>query len=111
MRVLVRRSVVLVGRDSRVAARSSIGSTVRLTAAISPAQAGASISFRMFRFDSTRRSWVYAGSFGRKSDLLGRAVLNWAPSRTGSFYWRAIVGSTPEYANNTSPVYRWSIRR
>lgn len=109
VRVLVRRSIVIAGRDSRVTARSRIGSNVRLTAAISPAQAGASVSFRMYRFDATRRSWVYTGSFGRKSDAQGRAVLNWTPSRAGSFYWRAIVGSTPEYANNTSPVYRWAI--
>ncbi len=111
VRVLVRRSVVLAGGDARITARASIGSTVRLTAAISPAQAGVSISFRLYRFDPARRSWLYAGSFGRKSDVQGRAVLNWVPSRTGSFYWRATVGSTPEYANNTSPVYRWSISR
>lgn len=111
VRVLVRRSIVLAGRNSGVVARARIGSTVRLIAATTPANAGVPISFKRYRFDPVRRTWVYAGSFGRKTDAAGRAVLNWAPDGVGSFYWRAAVASTADYANNTSPVYRWSISR
>lgn len=110
-RILVRRSIVLAGRNSAAVARGRVGTTVRLTAAVAPAASGVSISFRMYRFDPARRTWIYAGSFGRKSSAAGRAFLDWAPATTGTFYWRATVGSTPEFANNTTPVYRWSIRR
>jgi hypothetical protein len=107
--VLVRRSVVLLGRSSGRTSRTAVGATVRLTASIAPAGAGVSVSFRRYRFDARSKTWIYAGSFGRKTDLAGRAVLNWTPTSAGSFYWRAVVASTPDFANNTSPVYRWSV--
>jgi hypothetical protein len=111
VRILVRRSVVLAGRDPRLASRARVGNTVNLTAAISPAAAGASVSFRLYRFDTGRRAWVYAGSKGRSTDAAGRAVLAWVPPSSGSFYWRVSVAPTPAFANNVSPVYRWSVSR
>ena len=109
--VLVRRSVALAGRNSTVIARAKVGSSVTLTAAVGPAAAGVSVSFRLYRFDSSRRAWVYAGSHGRSTDSAGRASYTWVPPSSGSWYWRAAVSSTPEFANNTSQVYRWSITR
>jgi hypothetical protein len=109
--VLVRRSVVLVGRSPTTVARARVGVAVTVTAAISPAVAGLPLSFRLYRFDAARRVWVYAGSRGRNADASGRASLTWVPPSVGSYYWRATVASTPEYANNTSPVYRWSVTR
>jgi hypothetical protein len=109
--VYVRRSVVLVGRSSTSIARGRVGTTVKLTAAVGPAAAGVSVSFRVYRFDVARRTWVYAGSRGRNTDSSGRATYTWTPPSAGSWYWRAVVASTPEFANNTSPVYRWSISR
>jgi hypothetical protein len=111
VRIVVRRSVVLAGRDPRLASRTRVGNTVNLTAAISPAAAGASVSFRLYRFDTGRRAWVYAGSKGRSTDAAGRAVLAWVPPSSGSFYWRVSVAPTREFANNISPVYRWSVSR
>ena len=108
--ILVRRSVGLVGRSSTVASNAKVGVTVKLVVAISPA-AGVSVSFRLYRFDTVRRVWVYAGSHGRKTDAAGRASLTWTPARSGSYYWRASVASTAEFANNVSPVYRWAVRR
>jgi hypothetical protein len=70
-----------------------------------------SVSFKLYRFDSRRRAWVYAGSKGRSTAANGRASLTWTPSAAGSFYWRASVASTPSFANNISAVYRWTIRR
>jgi hypothetical protein len=109
--VLVRRSVVLVGRSSTVTARASVGASVKLTAEIDPESPGITVSFRLYRFDAVKRVWVYAGSRGRKTDPAGRATYSWIPPSTGSYYWRVSVVSTTEYANNTSPVYRWSISR
>lgn len=111
VRVLVRRSVVLAGRRSSVVSRAKVGASVKLTAAIGPAVAGTSVSFRLYRFDATRRAWIYSGSRGRNTDASGRASYTWIPPASGSYSWRAAVASTPEFANNTSPVYRWSISR
>lgn len=109
--VLVRRSVVLAGRNSTVVSSAKVGASVRLTAAISPAAAGVSVSFRLYRFDAARRVWVYAGSRGRSTDAAGRASYTWVPAAAGSWYVRAAVASTAEFANNVSPVYRWFVRR
>ncbi len=109
--VLVRRSVVLAGRDSTVVSRARVGATVKLTAAINPASAGVSVSFRLYRFDPARRAWIYAGSRGRNTDAAGRASYTWTPPSPGSWYWRASVASTAEFANNISAVYRWSVTR
>jgi hypothetical protein len=111
VRVLVRRSAILVGRDSSVTSRAKVGAPVPLTAAITPAAAGVSVSFRLYRFDTGRRVWVYAGSRGRNTSASGRASLSWVPPSAGSYYWRVSVASTAEYVNNVSPVYRWAISR
>jgi hypothetical protein len=111
VRVLVRRSVELAGRTSSVVSRTKRGTFVRLVAAVGPAKAGLTVSFRLYRFDTARRAWVYAGSHGRSTDSAGRASLTWLPGATGSYYWRAAVASTAEFANNVSPVYRWAVRR
>ena len=111
VRVLVRRSVILVGRSSSIVSRARVGSAVKLTASVGPAAAGVPLSFRLYRFDPARRRWVYAGSRGRSTDTSGRASYTWSPPASGSYYWRVAVAPTPEFANNTSPVYRWSISR
>ena len=109
--VLVRRSVALVGRSSTVVSRARVGRSVTLVAAVGPAGAGVSVSFRLYRFDAARRIWVYAGSRGRGTDASGRASYTWVPASAGSWYWRASVAATVDFANNMSPVYRWSVSR
>jgi len=111
VRVLVRRSVALVGRSTAVVSRARVGTAVKLVAAIDAPDARISLSFRLYRFDAVRRIWVYAGSHGRNTDTAGRATLAWTPTRAGSYYWRAWVASTDQFANNVSPVYRWSVSR
>ena len=111
VRVLVRRSVALVGVTSSSVASARVGRSVRIVASIGPAAAGASMSLRMYRYDAGRRLWVYAGSRGLTSDATGRVSSTWTPTSSGSFYWRAVVASTADYANNISPVYRWSVSR
>ena len=111
VRVLVRRIVGLVGISSAVASRARVGRAVTLTAQVDSVAAGVPLSFRLYRFDTRRRSWVYAGSRGRRTDDNGQAVLIWTPPSTGSFYWRVYAAPTPDLANNVSAVYRWSVGR
>jgi len=92
-------------------ASARVGTPVSLAAVVGPAAAGVSVSFKLYRFDATRRSWVYAGSRGRNTDASGRATFVWTPASAGSWYVRAAVASTADYANNISPVYRWSVTR
>ena len=61
-RVLVRRSVELVGVSSGSIRSIRRGATVRLVAQIAPAAAGVSVSFRLYRYDAARRAYRYAGS-------------------------------------------------
>ncbi len=109
-RILVRRSVELVGVSSGSVRSVLRGTAVRVVAQIAPAAAGVSVSFRLERFDPVRRAYRYAGSWGRGTDSAGRAAYTWTPTSPGSYRWRVTVASTPEYANNISPIYPWTVR-
>ena len=109
IRVLVRRKVSLLGAGSATTRTAVAGLPVVLTAQVGPAGAVA-VSFRLYRYDTTRGRYVYVRSFGRTSDLLGRARLTWTPS-AGRFAWRVAVASSVDYANNMTPLYRWSVSR
>jgi Bacterial Ig-like domain len=111
VRILVRRSVTLVGVSTSRAASARVGRSVQVVAEIGSAAAGVSVSMRLYRYDTGRRLWVYAGSRGRTSDAAGRVSTTWTPTSPGSYYWRAVVASTVDFANNVSPVYRWSVAR
>jgi hypothetical protein len=108
---VVRRLVTLLGSGASVPSKLRVGGTAKLVAQTGPAVGGVSVSFRQYRFDTVHRRWLYVGSYGRKTDAAGRASLGWAPSKAGSYYWRASVASTAEFANNISPVYRWTVSR
>ncbi len=111
VRILVRRSLTLVGVSTSRVAAARAGRSVQVVAGIIPAAAGVSVSMRLYRYDTGRRLWVYAGSRGRTSDANGRVSTTWTPASAGSYYWRAVVASTVEFANNVSSVYRWSVSR
>jgi hypothetical protein len=111
VRFLVRRSVALVGVSTSSAAQGRVGRAVQIVAGIGPAAAGVSVSLRLYRYDASQHLWVYAGSKGRTSDAAGHVFYTWTPLSSGSYYWRAVVASTVDYANNISPVYRWSVSR
>jgi hypothetical protein len=110
IRVIVRRAITLVGRSSTTTATASAGQRVTLLAQVTPATAGVHVSFRLFRYDSNRRAYRYAGSWGRSTATSGLASFSWMPS-LGRYYWQVAVFPTPDYANNTTPAYRWSITR
>jgi hypothetical protein len=108
VRVLVRRVVSLVGVSPSTTRTVRAGSSVTLTAQVSPPGGGARLSFRLYRYDATRRTYVYSRSYGRTTDASGRASVTWLTA-SGRYYWRVAVLSSAEYANNVSPVYRWSV--
>jgi hypothetical protein len=109
VRVLVRIAVGMVGVNSSVVARARVGHAVALTAQVKPAIAGVPLAFRLYRYDTNRRVWVYVSSRTRATDAHGLASLTWTPSSRGSYSWRVSAGATPDFANNTSAAYRWSV--
>ncbi len=107
VQVLVRRKVALLGPGSSVTRTAVAGRSVTLTAQVGPAGV-APVSFQLYRYDAARRNYVLSRSFGRTTDLLGRARLTWTPA-AGRFAWRLVASPTADYANNATPLYRWSV--
>lgn len=108
LRVLVRRAVTLIGASAESTRTVTAGATVSLVAKVTPSGPVAKLSFQRYRYDATRRTYVYGGSFGRTTDANGLARLDWVSS-VGRYYWRALVLPSPEYANNITPMYRWTV--
>lgn len=106
--VLVRRLVELVRLSPTATRTVPAGRRITLTAQVTPTGGGARLSFRLYRFDLARRAYLYAGSYGRVTGTDGRATLTWT-AKPGRWYWRVAVQSSLEYANNISPVYRWTV--
>ena len=109
--VQVRRAVTFVGAGSSSVSRARVGRSVRIVAAVRPVTPVASVSFRLYRYNTVRRQWVYAGSRGRSTDAAGRASVTWTPTSPGSYYWRVAVAATADHAASVSAVYRWSVTR
>ena len=110
-RVQVRRAVTLIGASGSSVSRAQVGRSVRIVARVGPAAPSTSVSFRLYRYDTVRHRWAYAGSRGRNSDASGRVALTWTPTSPGLYYWRAAVTATADHAANASAVYRWSVTR
>jgi hypothetical protein len=110
VRVIVRRGISLVGRSTTTTATARAGQRVTLVAQTTPPTAGVPVSFKLYRYDALRRAYRYAGSWGRSTALGGTATFNWAPS-AGRWYWKVAVLSTPDYGNNSTPAYRWTVTR
>ena len=112
--VLVRRGIRLaaLGTTSGVSSGTSrVGRPLTLQAAIDPAAAGVSVSFRLYRYDVVRRAWAYAGSRGRGTSADGRASYVWTPASAGVYRWRAMVSSTAAFANNMTAPLGWTVGR
>lgn len=107
VRVLVRRAVAVLGTGSSTVRTAKAGRPVTISAQVTPAGV-ASVSFRLYRYNTSRGLYVYAGSFGRSTGADGKASLAWTPS-AGRWYWRVSVPSTPEFANNLSSTYRYTV--
>jgi len=109
VRVIVRRTVALEGASASQTRSARPGTSIVLRARAVPAAAGLTISFRLYRYDALRRAYVYAGSRGARTTAGGVATIAWTP-RAGRFFWQIVVYPTPEFANNSSPAYRWLVR-
>jgi hypothetical protein len=108
--VLVRRLVALAGAAPSVLRTARRGTSVAVTARITPAAGSITLTFMLYRYDHGARAYRAVGSFARRTDATGAARLTWSATSVGSFYWRIAVPSTVDYANYTSAPYRWSIR-
>jgi hypothetical protein len=111
VQVQVRRAVTFVGAGSSSVPRVRVGRSVRIVADVRPVTPVASVSFRLYRYNTARRQWVYAGSRGRGTDATGRASLTWTPTSPGAYYWRVAIAATVDHAASVSAVYRWSVTR
>jgi len=102
--------LISVRRGVKVSAPASAlaGRVTRISATVSPA-GSVGVSFRLYRYDPSRRTYVYAGSWGRSTSPSGVAVLSWTP-RSGSYQWRVVVAGTASYATNTSVPMRVVVR-
>ena len=108
--VLVRRLVALAGPSPSVLRTARRGTSVAVTARITPATGSIVLTFKLYRYDPVARVYRFVRSFARTTDAEGVARLAWGATTVGSFYWRVVVPSTVDYANNLSATYRWSIR-
>ncbi len=106
----VRWWVVLSGRGPAITRTGLSGRAIAVEARIAPATAGVAVSFKLYRYDSIRRTYVYAGSRGTKTRADGSARIAWTPS-TGRWRWRVAVAASPGIAPVTSAAYTWSIGR
>jgi hypothetical protein len=111
VRVLVRRSVALLGYSTGATARTRVGRAVPLVAQISPVAAGVPVTFKLYRLSASTRKYVLVTSRNARTTTAGQVRSTWIPSSAGSYYWRVVAGSTVEYANNITPTYRWTVTR
>jgi hypothetical protein len=110
VRVIVRRSVSLLGTGPTTTRTANVGRPVTITAQVTPAGV-TTVSFQRYRYDTRRGRWVYAGSNGRSTTEDGQASLTWTPPSAGRWYVRVAVLPSPEFANNISAVYRYTVSR
>jgi hypothetical protein len=110
VRVIVRRSVSLLGTGPTTTRTANVGRPVTITAQVTPAGV-TTVSFQRYRYDARRGRWVYAGSNGRSTNEDGQASFIWTPPSAGRWYVRAAVLPSPEFANNVSAVYRHTVSR
>jgi hypothetical protein len=108
--VHVRRLVALAGPAPSVLRTAHRGTSVAVTALITPAAPSIALAFKLYRYDPVARAYRYVRSYARTTDATGVARLTWRATTAGSFYWRVAVPSTGDYSNNLSSPYRWSIR-
>jgi hypothetical protein len=108
--VAVRWWLVLSGRGPAVVRTGRQGRPVTVEARAAPLIPGSAVSFRLYRYDSTRGHYVYAGSRGTRTRLDGTARILWTPAG-GRWQWRVAMAAVPGVSAATSHAYTWSIAR
>ncbi len=106
----VRWWVVLSGRGPAITRTGQAGKAIVVEARAAPVVPGVGVSFKLYRYDSVRRAYVYAGSRGTRTRADGTARISWTPS-AGRWRWRVSVVAAPGFAAATSAAYTWSITR
>lgn len=106
-RVIVRRQAAIVEPAGSGVHSAIAGQAIVVTARATPAAAGLTVSFRLYRCVSPT-SCRYAGSYGRRTYADGTASIRWTP-QPGRWQWRAVVYQTVEFAAGVSPAATWSV--
>jgi hypothetical protein len=109
VRVTVRRIVELTGADAAVTRSVASGTTVALRSQTTPRAAGIATTFRLYKYDPTKKKYALVANYLRRADASGRAVFQWK-TRPGKWYVRVAVPGTSTLAAAISPVYRWTVR-
>lgn len=103
-RVLVRRSVAVLGLDAATTRRVPAFRRISLVAMVSPADPPVPVTLSIFRYVSGH-GYVRQAAVTRTT-VTGRYTFSWTPGR-GSYYIRLTTPSTPAFANGVSGAYRW----
>jgi hypothetical protein len=106
----VRWWLVLSGRGPAITRTGQAGTPIVVEARALPLLPGVGVSFKLYRYDSARRAYVYAGSRGTRTRADGTARISWTPS-AGRWRWRVSVAAAPGVTAATSAAYTWSITR
>jgi hypothetical protein len=106
----VRWWVVVSGRGPSITRTGSAGVPIVVQARTGPVTPGVGVSFKLYRYDASRRAYVYAGSRGTRTRADGTASISWTPS-VGRWRWRVAVSAAPGISSATSAAYTWSISR
>jgi hypothetical protein len=107
-RVHVSARVALAGYTAGKTNAGRAGQTVRLRAQVAPATAGMLVDYRLYRWDSRKRTYVLVTTYSRRTDAAGRAMLDWK-LRSGTWQVRLATRATVQLAPGLSPVYRWVV--
>ena len=84
------------------------GKVQKLLAQLRPATRGVAVTFRMYRWDATRKVWKLFVSTTRASNADGLATWTWT-HRPGRWYLRVTCAATATNAAGTSAVYQWKV--
>ncbi len=109
VRVLVRRSVSLLGLSATSIRTGPVGRTTTVIAAVTPSEPNVAVTLTVARYDTARRTWRTLSTTTRTS-VGGRASFTWRPTSPGSYYLRVATAPGSLFANGVSPTYRWTIR-
>jgi hypothetical protein len=108
--VTVRWAVALAGGRPSLVRVARAGIAVPVVASVRPAVAGITVSFRLYRYDTSLRRFVYAGSRGTRTTAAGVASISWKPA-AGRWQWRAVAYANVNHAANTSVACTWAVSR
>ncbi|MFM2105495.1 MAG: hypothetical protein RL338_527 [Chloroflexota bacterium] len=108
--ITVRRAIAVDGGSASTLRRGKAGSAIPVTARITPGDRGVGVTFRLYRWNATRKRWLLSSTRTTRTTSGGVATTSWTPA-SGLWAWRVTVAGTTALATNTTTYVRWSIAR